>query len=66
VGKQRPAAMAFAGLGLLNAVLLAAGLAGGWLVDRALGTRPLFLLIGMVTGVVLGALAIRSEWKRYF
>lgn len=58
--------MAFAGLGLMNAICLGSGLVGGWFADKALGTLPLFLLIGLVLGVVVGALATRSEIKRYF
>ena len=64
--KRRPGIMAFAGLGMMNALCLAAGLVGGWFADRALGTLPLFLLVGLVAGVVVGALATRSELKRYF
>ena len=64
--KERPGIMAFAGLGLMNAMCLAAGLVGGWFADQALGTLPLFLFIGLVAGVVIGALATRSELKRYF
>jgi len=58
--------MAFAGLGMMNAICLASGLIGGWFVDRALGTLPLFLLVGLLAGVVVGVLATRSELKRYF
>jgi F0F1-type ATP synthase assembly protein I len=57
--------MAYAGLGMLNALCLGSGLVGGWLVDRALGTLPLFLFIGMVMGIILGIVATRSEFKRY-
>ncbi|HVA75638.1 MAG TPA: hypothetical protein VNF71_13850 [Acidimicrobiales bacterium] len=64
--KQRPGIMAFAGLGMMNAICLASGLIGGWFVDRALGTLPLFLLVGLLAGVVVGVLATRSELKRYF
>jgi F0F1-type ATP synthase assembly protein I len=66
VDKPRPGIMAFAGLGLLNAICLGVGLTVGWLIDRALGTLPLFLLLGLVGGIVLGILATRAEWKRYF
>jgi F0F1-type ATP synthase assembly protein I len=58
--------MAFAGLGLLNALCLAVGLVLGWLLDRALGTLPLFLFLGLIAGVAMGVLATRAEWKRYF
>ena len=64
--KERPGIMAFAGLGLMNALCLAAGLIGGWFADRALGTLPLFLLIGLIVGIAVGAVATRSELKRYF
>lgn len=64
--KQRPGTMAFAGLGMINALCLAGGLVGGWFADRALGTLPLFLLVGLVAGVAVGVLATRSELKRYF
>jgi F0F1-type ATP synthase assembly protein I len=64
--KERPGIMAFAGLGLMNALCVAAGLIGGWFADRALGTLPLFLFVGLIAGVVVGALATRSELKRYF
>jgi F0F1-type ATP synthase assembly protein I len=58
--------MAFAGLGLMNALCLAAGLVGGWFADQALGTLPLFLFVGLVLGIAASVYATRSEWKRYF
>jgi F0F1-type ATP synthase assembly protein I len=64
--KPQPGIMAFAGIGLLNAICLGGGLVVGWLIDRALGTLPLFLLLGLVAGIALGVLATRAEWKRYF
>lgn len=58
--------MQFAGLGLLNAMCLAGGLIGGWFVDQALGTLPLFLFLGLILGIGAGVLATRSELKRFF
>ncbi len=58
--------MQFAGLGMMNALCLGAGLAGGWFADQALGTLPLFLFIGLVLGAALGVVATRAEWKRFF
>jgi F0F1-type ATP synthase assembly protein I len=58
--------MAFAGLGLLNAVCLGLGLAGGWFLDQALGTLPVFLFVGLILGIAAGVLATRSEIKRFF
>ncbi|MDQ6839248.1 MAG: hypothetical protein M3137_13205 [Actinomycetota bacterium] len=59
-----PGIMAFAGLGLLNALCLLAGMGLGWLVDSAAGTLPLFLFIGLVTGIVVGIVATRAELRR--
>ena len=64
--KQPPGIMAFAGLGLLNAVCLGLGLVVGWLIDSALGTLPIFLFLGLIGGIVMGVLATRAELKRYF
>jgi hypothetical protein len=61
-----PGILAFAGLGLLNALCLMGGLGIGWLIDRALGTLPLFLFLGLIAGIASGVLATRAEWKRYF
>lgn len=66
VDKERPGILQFAGLGLLNALCLAAGLVAGWFVDQAFGTLPLFLFIGLIVGVAGGVLATRSEIKRFF
>jgi uncharacterized protein YneF (UPF0154 family) len=63
---QTPGFLAFAGLGLQNALCLAAGLIGGVFIDRALGTRPLFIFLGMFAGIALGVLITRATWKRYF
>ena len=63
--RPTPGIMAFAGIGLLNAVCLLGGLGLGWIVDRALHTLPLFMLLGLVAGITLGVIATRSEWKRY-
>ena len=66
MGKERPSILQFAGLGMFNALCLGIGLVGGWFADRALGTLPLFLFIGMILGIAGGVLATRSEIKRFF
>jgi hypothetical protein len=63
---QTPGFLAFAGLGLQNALCLAAGLLAGVFIDRALGTRPLFIFLGMFAGIAAGVLVTRAAWKRYF
>ena len=37
----------------------------GWLADRALGTLPLFLFVGLLVGAGLGVLGTRAELRRY-
>ncbi len=61
-----PGIMAYAGLGMLNAVCLLLGLGLGWLVDDHLGTLPVFMLVGLAVGIAVGALATRSEMRRRF
>jgi F0F1-type ATP synthase assembly protein I len=65
VDKQRPGILQFAGIGLLNAICLGAGLTAGWFVDRALGTLPLFLFVGLISGIACGVMVTRSEIKKY-
>ena len=64
--KRQPGILAFAGLGMLNALCLGIGLGVGWLIDQALNTLPLFLFLGLIGGIVMGVLATRAELKRYF
>jgi uncharacterized protein YneF (UPF0154 family) len=63
---QTPGFLAFTGLGLQNALCLAGGLIGGVFIDRALGTRPLFIFLGLLAGIAMGVLVTRAQWKRYF
>ena len=58
--------MQFASLGIMNALCWLGGMAAGWFVDQALGTLPVFLVIGLVLGIGSGVLASRTEWKRFF
>jgi F0F1-type ATP synthase assembly protein I len=60
-----PGPMVYAGIGMLNAICLILGGALGWLVDRALGTLPLFMLIGLLAGAALGVVGTRAELRRY-
>jgi F0F1-type ATP synthase assembly protein I len=64
--RQRPVGiMVFAQLGLLNALCLLGGMAAGWGVDRWLGTLPLFLFVGLVIGIGVGAYLTWREVKDY-
>lgn len=60
-----PGPMAYAGLGMMNAVLLLGGGALGYFADRSLHTLPLLLLAGLLSGGGLGVVATRSELRRY-
>ncbi len=57
--------MQLAGLGVATAGCLAAGLVLGGLVDSALGTAPLFLLVGLALGIILGVLGSFQRIRRY-
>jgi F0F1-type ATP synthase assembly protein I len=59
-----PGIMAFAGLGALSAFLLLAGLAVGFVVDRRLHTLPLFMMVGLVVGIGLSVVAVRTALRR--
>jgi Putative F0F1-ATPase subunit Ca2+/Mg2+ transporter len=63
--ERYPGPMAYAGIGMLNAICLVLGGALGWLVDHFLGTLPAFLLVGLLAGAALGVVATRAELRRY-
>ena len=64
-GERYPGPMVYAGIGMLNAICLVLGGVLGWLADQALGTLPLFMLVGLLAGVALGVVATRAELRRY-
>lgn len=53
------------GLGLANAVSLAVGLVVGHYLDGRFGTAPLFVLVGLASGLILGAVGSFVEIRRY-
>jgi hypothetical protein len=55
----------FLTLGLSLAVVLVAGGALGWLVDRWLGTSPAFTLVGLALGITAAVLMTISRVRRY-
>jgi len=60
-----PGPMAYAGIGMLNAVSLLGGAALGWFGDHELGTLPLFMMLGLLAGALVGIFGTRSELRRY-
>ena len=51
----------YSGLGCMFAAGVLVFLAGGWLLDRWLGTLPVFATIGALAGAALSTLSI---WRR--
>jgi len=58
-------AVEFLTLGLSIAVLLAGGALLGYLVDRWLGTMPLFTLVGLVLGIAAAVLMTMTRVRKY-
>ena len=42
-----------------------AGIVAGWLIDRAAGTLPVFIMVGLGIGIVAGVLAAYSKIRSY-
>jgi F0F1-type ATP synthase assembly protein I len=52
-------------MGVTLALCVAAGFGLGWLVDQAVGTFPVFALIGLLLGVGAASLYVYKLFKRY-
>lgn len=55
-----------AGIGVGLAVLVVAPLVAGTLVDRALGTAPVFMLVGLGLGIAAAVLFVYVRYVRRF
>jgi F0F1-type ATP synthase assembly protein I len=53
------------GMGAVVAATLVAGLGLGWLVDSLAGTFPVFLLVGLLLGIIGAVGYTVSEFKQY-
>jgi len=60
-----PGAVAFLTLGVAGAVALVIGGAAGYLIDRWVGTSPLFTLVGLALGVGLAVLMTIARVRKY-
>jgi F0F1-type ATP synthase assembly protein I len=60
-----PNPVALLGLGFVIAACVAAGMALGWFLDRQLGTAPVFILLGLASGIVLGVFGTIVEVRRH-
>lgn len=53
------------GLGLTCGLSIGVGALLGWLVDRALGSSPLFIVIGLAVGIVCAASYTVVQFRKY-
>jgi len=53
------------GMGTVIAAELLAGLGLGWLLDSIAGTAPVFLLIGLLLGIVAAVSYTVVEFRKY-
>lgn len=65
VSPAPPTPFALFGIGGANAACWLTGFGLGWLVDSRLGTTPLFLILGLLLGVVAGVMSTYQEVRRY-
>jgi F0F1-type ATP synthase assembly protein I len=63
---QRSDGWALLGLGTSLAGALIAPALLGWLVDHLAGTFPVFILIGLVLGIVATARLAYTEMRKFF
>jgi F0F1-type ATP synthase assembly protein I len=63
--KPLPGALAFLNMGLAAAVCVGLGILAGVLVDGALHTAPLFLLIGLALGLTVAAFSVIKQIRTY-
>jgi len=58
-------ALGLLGIGIFNVLCIGAGLGLGWLVDRGTGDSPVFTVVGLFGGVVLGVLGSWLQLRQY-
>jgi len=51
-------------LGIVLALCLVLGLGLGWLLDTAVGTSPVFLLVGLLLGIVAAACYTVASFRK--
>ena len=63
--KPLPGAVAFLSMGLTAAVCVGIGLGLGILLDGALHTAPVFLLVGLALGLAVAAVSVIKQIRAY-
>jgi F0F1-type ATP synthase assembly protein I len=61
-----PGGWALVGMGTTIAVVLLVPMALGWLLDRAVGTLPIFVMVGLLVGLASAARYTYVEVRRIF
>lgn len=61
---QRPDVSGLLSLGIVLALCLVSGLGLGWLLDGAVDTFPVFLLVGLLLGIVAAACYTVAMFRR--
>lgn len=62
---RRPSGFDLLSIGVMNALLVGGGTIVGWLADERLGTGPLWVMIGLLAGIVAGLLASAHQIRKY-
>lgn len=53
------------GMGIATAAILIVGLGLGWLVDSLAHTSPIFLMIGLVVGILAAGAFVVTKFRTY-
>ncbi len=51
-------------IGIVIALCLVAGLGLGWIIDSAVGTSPVFLLVGLLLGIVAAGCYTVAQFRK--
>jgi F0F1-type ATP synthase assembly protein I len=65
--RQRPelGGLELLGIGVFNALCVAAGLGLGWFADYEIGSKPLCTVAGLFAGLIAGVVGTWAQLKRY-
>jgi F0F1-type ATP synthase assembly protein I len=53
-------------MGVALALVLVAGLAVGWVIDRFAHTLPIFTLVGLVVGIAAATRYAYAEFRKFY